>query len=264
MLFPRIWEDGSINDFAPTANYSVKVTVRLAKGDIRVENKIEGSEVLSDLIESGELQWNAEFRIPHAIHSKTHFGNSSEDIFLPWESEHELTTCYVISGLYAVEDTRIDKKHLTNAWKSVSGISHFIDIPKGAQIARSNINRVSGGLSEFITFKQDDQNGTHLSGKKGQIKVVPKGTDPVAFIAIISDDIWETRNKDRSMCVAALAEALRQVTETSSWDDPNESILVKEHLIELGLENDWKEDFQPLYWASVWERLHPVRAWEEE
>lgn len=263
LLVPRVLEDNSWNDFAGGSSYECRVVPYPDERQIRVSNTLLNMEWLEDRVESGDVAWSAELRIPRALFSATRIGTKNEDIVLEYEGEEHPHNAYAVSRLCVRKKIRIPKEHLSTAWRKLSGAEHIPVLP-GSILAQSSMHAINFSKDNIFAFKTDNA-GEHLNKEQGRMKASDSGKPNPLFHVIVSDDVHATLTQDRNLWVQALQSVLSILArEEGSWDDPRYEP-VRSTLESLGLDTSWNDsDFHPDFWASKWEAITPVRNYEED
>lgn len=267
LLVPRIVEDNSWNDFSAGSSYECRVVPYPEERQIRVSNTLLNMEWLEDLVDAGKVAWSAELKIPRALFSSVRIGAKSEDIVLDYEGTEHPHNAYAISRLCVRKNIskgiRIPKKHLSAAWRKLSGEEHITVLP-GSILAQSSMHAVNFSKDNIFAFKTDKA-GEHLNKEQGRMKASDSGKSNPLFHVIVSDDVHATLAQDRNLWVQALQAVLSILArEEGSWDNDRYAP-VRSTLESLGLDTSWNDsDFHPDFWASKWEAITPVRNYEEE
>lgn len=268
MITPKIHEDGGVNDFASNCSYHVKVSYNPAMGYIYVDNRLVNMDWLIEATESDNATWTAEIVVPRALLSHRAEGNSSSRVSFDWDENYNHHPTYVRSALVAKQDFPISKKNLSDAWQ-LSHVPTTITISAGNIIARSAVHAISGRISQFLAFKTDPgtlpKNSRQAS--QGLMKVIDSGRDPLMYYAIVSEDVFQTKETDRNLWVTALSRVLAIISrEEDSWSNP------KYDSIKQTLKNELREDmpswndpeFDPLLVATRWEPFRPAQKGESD
>lgn len=263
MSTPKIHEDGYVNDFSAKSRYRVKVSYTAGiAGYVHIDNSLSGLECLTDAIDNEDAAWTSEIVVPRALLSHRKEGDKEGRVEFDWNANYEHHPTYVRSSLVAKRDFYVPKRFLSVAWRQMPNLPSNIPIPQGSVICRSQVKAISGKTSQFLAFKQDD--GTlPKTGRKpqpGLMKVVDSGKDPVMFYAIVSDDLYQTRETDRNLWVSALSRALTMISrEENSWNDPKYTGIKQTLETQLGRTlQPWNDqEFDPLLAATQWEPFHP-------
>ena len=268
MITPKIHEDGSVNDFASNCSYHVKVSYNPAMGYIYVDNRLFNMDWLIEATENDHAAWTAEIVVPRALLSHRAEGDSSGRVSFIWDENYNHHPAYVRSALVVKQDIGLPKKNLSYAWQ-LPLVPQAVTISSGNIIARSAVHAISGKISQFLAFKTDDGTLPKKSGhtSQGLMKVVDSGRDPLMYYAIVSEDVFQTKETDRNLWVTALSRVLTIISrEEDSWSDPKYDSIKQTLKSELGEDiPSWNDpEFDPLLVATQWEPFRPTQKGEND
>ena len=263
MITPKIHDDGGVNDFSSNCSYHVKVSYNPAMGYIYVDNRLFNMDWLIEATENGYTAWTAEIVVPRALLSRRAEGDSNGRVSFDWDESYNHHPAYVRSALVVKQDFPIPKENLSDAWQ-LPHVLTAVTISAGNVIARSAVHAISGKISQFLAFKADD--GT-LPKRQGLMKVIDSGQDPLMYWAIVSEDIFQTKETDRNLWVTALSRVLTIISrEEDSWRDPKYDSIKQTLKNELGEDMpSWNDpEFDPLLVATQWEPFRPTQKGESD
>lgn len=268
MITPKIYENGGVNDFTSNSSYHVKVSYNPAMGYIHVDNRLVNMDWLIETTESGYTAWTAEIVVPRALLSRREEGDSSGRVSFGWDENYNHHPAYVRSALVVKQDIDIRKNDLSDAWQ-LPLVPPAVTISAGNIIARSAVHAISGKISQFLAFKTDDGTLPKRSGKtsQGLMKVIDSGRDPLMYYALVSEDVFQTKETERNLWITALSRVLTIISrEEDSWNDPKYDAIKQTLKNELGEDmTSWNDpEFDPLLVATQWEPFRPTQKGESD
>ncbi len=251
---PVLVEDGSRLDW-PDAAY--RPEVRLRDGLARVEHRIERAPALERLLAEGAARWAIELRCPKTLLAR--INTSAEPrMEVRWEPHEVDGQVYLIPGLLAMRDVRLETDGLNDLWSGRAPL----DMPGGWWLARGQPYPVKTLGETILSFRED------RALPEGGMRVASdQGSGQIRFTVFLAPDVFPSVERDRSMQVAGLI-GVCALFPTVFGDDAEEHRALAEEirgrLVEAGV-RAWDDDgYDPARAATAIEPLFPLPELEPE
>lgn len=188
---PVLTEDGSRLDW-PDAAY--RPEVRLRDGLARIEHRIERAPALERLLAEGAARWAIELRCPKTLLARIRT-SAAPRMEVRWEPHEVDGQVYLIPGLLAMRDVRLETDGLNALWSGRDAL----DVPEGWWLARGQPYPVKTLGETILSFRED------RTLPDGAMKVASdQSSGQLGFIVSLAPDVFPSVERDRSMQVAGL------------------------------------------------------------
>ena len=181
------WRDGS---YTPT--------VAITAGGVEVEHRLRGADTLVEAVANGSAVYTLEMRGPAAWWSVLHKTDSATQMVTIDINLAAVTNLFVIPGIAAVKDFRLNGSELADAF------TDGIDIPQGVWLARGQPRSVETVSASLIRFRRDDEEQLSNGTMAAHERVV--GGRPVLMVTLACD-LFDHRREERDIQVAGLIAA---------------------------------------------------------
>lgn len=188
---PVLLEDGSRLDW-PDAAY--RPDMRLRDGLARIEHRIEGAPALERLLTEGAARWAIELRCPKTLLARIDT-SATPRMEVRWEPHEVDGQVYLIPGLLAMRDARLETDGLNDLWSGRA----TLDVPGGWWLARGQPYPVKTLGETILSFLED------RALPDGAMKVdTVLHSGQLGFTVSLAPDVFPSVKRDRSMQVAGL------------------------------------------------------------